>query len=172
MLTPNNDADNIIKVLNGQLGAVNFGAVDLLKNAQIDSNALIAQSKLDPATLHRSAVYVQSITSNALTSNQVIYRGWGYTGNFGAPTGTITITLPNSGFDDAAYEVFVTYLGEKATNPTSRIDVTSHRVGSTAAEDPTLPRSATQFRATFTTGAGGGNFTIVAFSWMAIGTKA
>lgn len=131
----------------------------------------MANSKIPSNQLNRK-LYVQSITTNALTANQLIYRGWGFTTALGAPTGIITITLPNGGFDDTAYDVFVTYLGEKASNPSSRIDIDNYVAGATAAEDPSLPRSATQFRAKFTRGATGGNFTIVLFSWMAIGTKA
>lgn len=144
-----------------------------ITNDMISPSALIEMSKTATATTQgKSAVYVQNITTNTLTNNQAIYRGWGYTGNIGAPATTITITLPNSGFDDANYDVIATYLGEKAGVPATRHDVDNFANGSTAVIDASLPTSATQFRIGLTRGAGGGNFTQVLFSWMAIGTRA
>lgn len=117
-------------------------------------------------------IYVQSITTNALTPSQVTVRGWGYTSNSGTGSNSITITIPQSGFDDATYDVFVTYLGEKSgAAPTSRADRDAFKSSAVASVDATT-YTATQFKLNFNAGSGGGNLTQVIFSWMAIGTKA
>lgn len=151
-------------------GLVN--AMNNITNDMISPAAAIETSKTaDATTQGKHAMYVQSITTDALTSNQVIYRGWGHTGNLAAGSGTITITLPNSGFDSTDYDVAVMYLGEKTTGaPTSRADVNQFNSGAIVHEDATLPRSATQFRISFLRSAG--LFPWVIFSWIAIGTKA
>jgi len=118
----------------------------------------------------REAVYVQSITDNGITRDQITYRGWGYKDLSALTSGTITITIPNGGFDDAAYDASAIYLGEKATAPTSRNDVTSHKIHTVTNLDATVAYSPTQFAISFYSN-GGGNFGFVVFSWMAIGTK-
>lgn len=143
-----------------------------IENSQVSATAAIDQTKLSGSTLHKSAMYVQSITTDAITSNQVIYRGWGHTGNSTATTDEITVTLPNSGFDNTNYQVFVTYLGEKTTGaPTSRADINAWKLHAVASVKGSLPNSTTQFRIGFYSN-GGGNFNYILFDWMAIGTKA
>lgn len=116
-----------------------------------------------------AAVYVQSITTNALTDNQIIYRGWGYKDLSATTSGTIDITLPNGGFDNTNYQVSAIYLGEKATAPSSRSDVTSHKVH-TVTNIVGSSTTSTVFRISFYSN-GGGNFGFVLFDWTAIGTK-
>lgn len=118
-------------------------------------------------------MYVQSVTTNTLTSNQVIYHGWGYIGASGIGVVTQTVTLPNSGFDDANYSVSVIYTGEKATAPSGPGDVTSHNVNVSANIKGTTAYSATQFNINLTINNGGGNFNNnTVYTWIAIGTKA
>lgn len=137
-----------------------FSANTKIKSAEMNTNFADTRS-----------FWTQSVTTNTLLSSQEIYRGWGYTGNFGAPTGDVTVTLPNSGFDDAAYDIFPVYLGEKATTPASRNDATSFKAGATVIIGVAAGTSATAFSLRFSSN-GGGNFAIVLFSWIAIGTKA
>lgn len=153
--------------LNGLVNVVNN-----LTNDNIAPGAGIEMSKTATATTQgKSAVYVDNAGTPSLTNNQVIYRGWNFTTNSGTGTNSKTVTLPNSGFDDANYEVFVTYLGEKNGTPSNRHDVDAFKSLAIASVDSSLPTSSTQFKASFNAN-GGGNFTQIVFNWMAIGTKA
>ena len=142
--------------------------VNNLDNTNIVPSANIDQTKLSSSTLHKSAMYVDSNGTPALTNNQVIYRGWGVTGNIGATSGTDVVTLPNGGFSDANYDVAITYLGEKATAPTSRTDVNIFANGTASSHG--AAQTSTQFTASFFRTAGG-NLAFVAYSWIAVGTK-
>ena len=144
-------------------------SVNSVTNAQIPSGAGIETSKTTINTaLPRMALYTQYDTTNALTANQVIYRGWGITGDFSATSGSEVVTLPNGGFDDANYSVSINYVGEKATLPASITDVNIFANGVAAGEG--AARSSTQFTASFFRSPGG-NFRYVVYTWIAIGTK-
>ena len=122
----------------------------------------------------RDAMYVQSDTTNVLTNNQVIYRGWGYINGNATNEVSKTVTLPNGGYDDANYSVAITYMGDKNTGvPTSQTDVTGRFVQAETKLDNSAVFSATQFKADIYTSAG--NFaagTYEIFSWITVGTKA
>lgn len=159
------DLNTVYKEVNGLLDTTN-----LSPNARIPLSKTTIAAGLS-STLQKGAMYVQSITTDALTNNQVIYRGWGYTTNIGAATGTITITLPNGGFDNVNYFVSAMVIGRKSgAAPTSPADVDSFNNNDMVMEDATLPRSTTQFKLYFLARAG--NLAVEVFDWMAIGTKA
>lgn len=141
-----------------------------ITNDMISPAAGIEMTKTDRATVQgKSAMYVDSNGTGALTSNQVIYRGFMITGSIGATSFSQTVTLPNGGFDNANYDVFLNYIGEKATAPTSRTDVNVFANG--VAMGNAGAQSTTQFTASgFRTP--GGNFQYVVYSYVAIGTKA
>jgi hypothetical protein len=125
-------------------------------------------------TVQRS-MYVQSITTNSLANNQEIYHGWGFIAGDGDASTTIVITLPNGGYDSAAYDVFVHILGTKNnSDPTSRADVDASAPHNLTSFNATSAQTATQFQIVF---ADVDATTIAAtrrilFSWMTIGTKA
>lgn len=148
-------------------------ATNNITNEQLSPTAGIDQTKLSGSTLHKSAMYVQSNTTNALTNNQVTYRGWGYI--VGNSTANIieTVTIPNGGFDDANYSVSVEYTGDKATTPTGPGDVTSFNPNVSSSIKGSTAYSSTQFAVSLIINNGGGNFTANhVYTWIAIGTKA
>ena len=154
------DIEALFKEINGNLD-----------KTSIKPNAGIEMSKTATATTQgKTAQYVQLITTDALTNNQVMYRGWGYKDLSATSSGNIDITLPNGGFDNTNYTVNAVYLGEKATAPSSRSDVTSHKVH-TVTNIVGSSTTSTVFRISFYSN-GGGNFGFVLFDWMAVGTKA
>ena len=69
-------------------------------------------------------MWVQEISTNTFDPGQLTYRGWTYQVGAGTPSISLTLTLPNGGFDSASYDLSVYIIGTKdGANPTSRGDV-------------------------------------------------
>lgn len=166
-IPPNATPDQVAATVNGQLDETN-----LRPQTRIPLASTTVVSGL-ASTLGKSAMYVQSDTTNALTNNQVTYRGWGYIAGNSTANIIETVTLPNSGFDDATYSVSVEYTGDKATAPTGPGDVTSFNANVSSSIKGSTAYSSTQFAVSLIINNGGGNFTSNhVYTWIAIGTKA
>lgn len=169
------DLDAIFRVLEGGIDSANIKDGSIV-NVDISSTAAIDITK---TTLNSSAarhdLYVQSKTTNALTPNQIIYRGWSFVvGNGGAGV-TKQVTLPNSGFDDTNYTVVAMYVGAKnGSDPTTVVDTGSNPNNIAVYTPGTAAQSATAFtvQITDTDGVVLNAIYRFVFMWLAIGTKA
>jgi hypothetical protein len=95
-----------------------------ITNSDIAADANLDVSKLHSDVQYKQTVWEQNLTTNTLRSSQVIYRGWTYLVGAGIASVQGLLTLPNGGYDDTEYDVFVHVLGTKNdSNPTSRTDV-------------------------------------------------
>jgi hypothetical protein len=113
-------------------------------------------------------VNVQNITTNAVVTDQLIQRGWGFITFAGETSKNITITLPIA-YDDAAYDISVTGISYKASSdPTSRQDITAVVNNMYAPSINIMSSSQFVVQLPFVAAATGR----VMFSWIAIGTKA
>lgn len=123
----------------------------------------------------KQAVYEHDhTTADTLRYNQIIYRGWGFIAGTAADSTTIVVTLPNSGFDDANYDVVAHVIGTKnTTDPSSRADVDAGYPHKLTILNSTTANTSTQFQLRIADADG----TVIAttrrivFSWVAIGTK-
>lgn len=112
-------------------------------------------------------INVQNITTNTTVTDQLIQRGWGYITYASEQIKGVTITMPVA-FDDTAYDVVAVSKGYKATDPTSRIDVSNIQNNNFGVICNNITSQTFDLYMAFTTNGGTAR---VLFNWIAIGTK-